>query len=299
MIRSFRNRPILFIFIIIAAVGALFYFKSSPKNKSTDKEQTRMGTVKKQDLIQRVTISGEVIPNRQTIILPPYKGYIKKIYVKIGDWVKEGDPIVSIVQSLQDNEEVFPLRTPFGGMVVSIQNSEGEFVKENTDPKDFIVKIVDMHKMFVRAKVPEIELVKVKLGQQAVIKVTPIMNRTYKGVVKELFLSPREKERWSDSTEVIFPVKIEFIEKDEALKPGMSAIIDIIANRKEGALTLAHEFILKKDNKYSVTLKNGEKRDITIGLQNEEFTEILSGIKEGDEIKQVDFLSLAEENSKK
>ena len=53
----------------------------------------------------------------------------EKIYVKFGQHVKEGDPIVSLEQSLHSqHEEIYPLRAPFEGDVVQILHNEGEYV---------------------------------------------------------------------------------------------------------------------------------------------------------------------------
>ena len=80
--------------------------------------------------------------------------------------------------SLQSNDNPFPLRAPFSGTVVQIEKSEGEFIKEG-DIKDFILRIDDTSKMFILANSPEIDRVKVKLNQEAVIKASAIINKQY------------------------------------------------------------------------------------------------------------------------
>jgi multidrug efflux pump subunit AcrA (membrane-fusion protein) len=142
-------------------------------------------TVVRQDVIQRVTISGNIVPFRKTVITGPYKGYIRKMYVKIGDKVKVGDPIASVSTSLTVNDPAFPLRAPFAGVVVAVDKAEGEFVKES-DPTDFIARIDDLSKFYIEAVAPEIERVKIKLGQEAIVRASAILDRTYKAVVREI-----------------------------------------------------------------------------------------------------------------
>ena len=278
------------ILITTCAVG-LYFFSSNSSSKSNSKNKTDIGVVSKQDLIQRVTIAGGVTPNKKAIITAPYNGYVKKLFVKIGDSVKQGDPLVSVTPSLQSNDNPFPLRAPFSGTVVQIEKSEGEFIKEG-DIKDFILRIDDTSKMFILANSPEIDRVKVKLNQEAVIKASAIINKQYKGVIRELSLASRNKDEWSRSQIVEFPIKIEITDPDELIKSGMSAVIDIITAKKENVLMLRHEFIRRDDQNYYVVLETGKRKDIQVGLQNEEGFEVVSGLAEGEKIKQVDFSDL-------
>jgi multidrug efflux pump subunit AcrA (membrane-fusion protein) len=278
----------IILFIIICSVPFIISNKSTDKNKHKDD----IGHVVKQDLVQRVTIAGIVVPLRKTIIAAPYNGYIKKLFVKIGDHVKVGDPIVTIVPSLQSGENSFPLRSPLNGTVVQVEKSEGEFVKEG-DPKEFILRIDDTSKLYITANAPEIDRVKIKAGQETVIKASAILTRKYKGIIRELSLAAREKEQWGRSQVVEFPIKIEMIDNDEVVKPGMSVVIDVVAAKKTNILTLRHEFIRRENEKYFVILDSGKRKDIQVGIQNEEGFEIVSGLIEGEKVKQVDFSELA------
>jgi hypothetical protein len=89
---------------------------------------------------------------------------------------------------------------------------------------------------------------------------------------------------------------MEILDKDKEIHPGMSAIVDIITARRERALALAHEYILKEKGQYYVTLAGGEKRKIEVGLQNEEMFEIVRGLQENDQVRMVDFANLPQEN---
>ena len=272
----------------VPVLALVVFFLFLNKNPEGIIQKKLYGEVKKQDLIQRVTIAGTISPSRKSIITAPYNGYVKKLFVKIGDVVKQGDPLVAVAQSLQSGDGNFPLRSPFNGTVVQVERSEGEFVREN-DSKDFILRIDDTDKLFVVANTSEIDRVKIKKGQEAVIKVSAIPEKTYKGVIRELSLAARDKEQWSRSQVSDFPVKIEITDKDDQIKPGMSAVMDVITAKKENVLMLRHEFIRREAEKYYVLLSSGRRKDIQVGLQNEEGFEILSGLEAGDKIKQIDF----------
>lgn len=276
---------ILILLILIAGSLYFSFFKSQKKN------QIGLGKVIRQDFIQRVTIGGTVVPLRKTIITSPYNGYIKKVYVKVGQEVKPNDALVSIVQSLQSPENVFPMRTPFSGVVVQIPKSEGEFVKEG-DTTSYIMRIDDRSKLYVLASAPEVDRARVKVEQEAIIKASAILDRNYKGVIRELALAANEQEMWSRSQVIEYPIKIELLDFDEQLKSGMSVLIDVITNKKEGVIFLRHEFINRENDQYYVMLKNGKIQNVKLGLQNDEGFEVLEGLKEGDEVQRVDFTQL-------
>ena len=287
--KNFLSKKIIFGTLFFILISIFFFFRGG--GSSSAKGKDGYGLVIKQDIMQRVTIAGTVTPLKKTIITAPYNGYVKKLFVKVGDKVNQGDPIVSVVQSLQSGDNPFPLRSPLTGTVVQIEKSEGEFVKEG-DPKEFILRIDDSSKLYVIANAPEIDRVKVKAGQEAIIKASAILNRKYKGIIRELALAAREKEQWSRSQVVDFPIRIEIIDNDETIKAGMSVVIDVITAKKENVLTLRHEFIRRDNEKYFVVLSSGKRQDIAVGIQNEDGFEILSGLAEGDKIKQIDFSDL-------
>ncbi len=274
--------------VLVAAVAA--YFLAG--RLSTSGGPTNMGEVHKGDLIQRVTVAGTVIPRKRTVLMPPYNGYIKKIYVRVGDTVKMNDPIITVVPSLNAVGETYPMRSPFPGSVVQVNKTEGEWVDDKGD-NNMLVRVDDLSQLFVAADAPEIDMVKIKVGQEVVIRASAILTRSYKGIVREISLAAREKKDWYRSNEKVeFPLRIEVMDKDDALKPGMSTLIDITAAKATDVLTLRHEFIQKTGDQYFVTLPNGKRRKIEVGLQNEEMFEIKSGVSDGEKVRQTDFQAM-------
>lgn len=287
MSKSSNKKWIGLVILIVAVTTVYFtFFKNESK-----KNRMGVGKATRQDFVQRVTIGGTVVPLRKTIITSPYNGYIKKVYVKVGQEVKPNDALVSIVQSLQSPENVFPMRTPFSGVVVQIPKSEGEFVKEG-DTTSYIMRIDDRSKLYVLASTPEVDRARVKEGQEAIVKASAILDRSYKGVIRELALAANEQEMWSRSQVIEYPIKIELLDFDEQIKSGMSVLIDVITNKKSGVVFLRHEFINRENEQYYVVLKNGKRKDVKLGLQNDEGFEVIEGLSEGDEVRQVDFTQI-------
>jgi len=166
-------------------------------------------------------------------------------------------------------------------------------VKEN-DPQEYILRIDDLSSLYLDASAPEADRVKLKSGQDVVIKVSAVPSRTYKGKISELTLAPQIEQNNGryGSKGSDYPVRIEISDADSQLGPGMSAVVDIITSKQAGVLTLRHEFIYRQDTGAFVILADGEKRKVETGAQNDELMEIKSGLTEGAKVRQVDFTSL-------
>jgi multidrug efflux pump subunit AcrA (membrane-fusion protein) len=287
----FKPLALIAIAVGLIALAAGGYWRFNGKG---DPEGVRIGEVTQGTFIQRVTLAGNVSPQRRTIITAPYAGYIKEIYVKNGQKVRRGEPLVSVVQSLASPEAVFPMRAPYDGTVVQILKSEGEFVPAN-DMNNYIMRIDDMSRLFVIGKAPEFDMVKVKVGQEAVVKPTSVLDRQYKGMIREVSIASLEKDRWANNQNVEYPIRVEIMDADAELKPGMSTLMDVIALKKENVLLLDQEFVNEENGNFFATLANGEKRPIKVGHRNDQSFEVIEGLKAGDRVRQVDFLNLVKQ----
>ncbi len=279
------TKPLLLFFM---AGGGWLLYQMVPKGAKP--ATGRVAVVSRGDLVQRVTVAGVIAPKRRTVILPPYSGFIQKLYVKVGDKVKAGDPIVSIVQSLATREQTFPIRAPFPGVVVQVLAAEGEYVKD-TDVKRFIVRIDDLSELYIAADVPELDMVKIRVGQEAVIKASAIIDRTYKGIIEEISLSAKEKEEWGWGSrgQVEYAVRIALKNPDALVRPGMSVLLDIITQRKDGVISLRHEFLRKQGTKHIAVIEGKGPKEVGVGIHNEEAYEITSGLNEGERVLPTDF----------
>jgi multidrug efflux pump subunit AcrA (membrane-fusion protein) len=289
MNRCFRSKTFWFFILCVFSAIAMGFSKHSSIPSGVV-----IGKVSRGDLVQKVTIAGSVTPIHKTIISAPYSGYLKKLYVQVGDHVKAGDPIVTLTQSLDSrHEEVYPMRAPFDGTVVQVLRVEGEYIDQtNSNGLGIgIVRIDDLTHLRVDAGSPELDVEKLKVGQDAVIKASSVLGRSYHGKIRTISLAAKEQKDW-DKSRVEFSVQLDVVDSDPQLEPGMSVICDITANKLSNILTLQHEYIQKTGDQYFVTTADGSKKQIEVGLQNEESFQIKSGVSEGDQVQQTDFLAL-------
>ena len=247
-------------------------------------------------IAQKVAISGHIVPKRETVITAPYSGYIKKIYVDIGDSIKPGMPLVSVAESLQSNETVYPMRAPYAGTVVMINKTEGQYVWQSTGnaQSNYMMKIDDCSEFFISGTVSEMDLPYLKKGQAADITVIPLLHQHYHGYIDNIAQTNQEQTSSQGilaPSQILYPLLIKISDADTQIKPGMSAIVAIVVRQKKHVIVLPIECINTAHGKYFVTLRNGKKRSISLGLMNDNIVEITQGIHVGDKVRQVDFFN--------
>ena len=150
---------------------------------------SNLGKVEKRDLTQKVTIAGGVVPQRRLALTAPYKGYIRKVYVGVGDQVKANAALVSIHENPAATGGLFPIRAPFAGLVMQVMKKEGELVEPGRSVENTILLIDDMDKLYIEADVPEIDVLKISKGMKAIIRVSAVLDRSYTGTVQEIALA--------------------------------------------------------------------------------------------------------------
>jgi len=170
---------------------------------------------------------------------------------------------------------------PFDGIIADVYIDEGQQLSAMTYSSPAIY-LVDPSNVEMSGEIDEIDISKVKLGQEAIITLIALPDKKVKG--KVTFISPTGKV-WED--EVSYKITITLQNPDEELKDGMSASAEIITNRRDNVLLIPNRAIqgsLEKPWVEVVTDDETEKRQVTLGLSDGIYTEVLSGLKEGEEV---------------
>ncbi|HTQ81616.1 MAG TPA: efflux RND transporter periplasmic adaptor subunit [Thermoanaerobaculia bacterium] len=135
---------------------------------------------------------------------------------------------------------------PLSGRVVKLNAEQGEVVVSGTmnNPGSVIGTIADLSEILAKVDVDETEVVGIKLGQTAVVKVDAIPGRQYHGKVIEVGSSGFSKASQPDVT--FFEVKILLSDADDRLRPGMSVRSEILALSKTAALVLPIQAVVER-----------------------------------------------------
>ncbi len=240
------------------------------------------------DITQEVKVPGVLTPKSRLVVYPTFDGYIRKIFVNIGQQVKAGDPLVQVSSSPSPTDVAYPQRAQFSGRVVDIMRREGEWVEKL---KDHPIMIVDDTSVFtVECAVPELDISKYKVGLNAVVSPLATPGRQYDGRV--LFVSEAAKVKdanyWGQSA-VEFTVKVEVLNPNDLLKSGMTATVQIIFDAVKGVPSLPHDYVDLKDGKASVLTADGSRKEVMLGISDDRLIQIKSGLAVGEKVRQIDF----------
>lgn len=168
------------------------------------------------------------------------------------------------------------ITAPFSGYIARKTLSRGEMVSSGA----VLLAIVDLSKVKIAVFVSEQDIGKLKIGQSASFTVDAYPEQNFTGAVSEI--SPA-----ADPQNRTFKVKIEAENQENRLKSGMFARVRIVHDHKSDALTVDKSAVVDKNGKPVVFVVNNgriEQRDVVTGLENEQSSEILQGLQEGETI---------------
>ncbi|HEY4905256.1 MAG TPA: efflux RND transporter periplasmic adaptor subunit [Candidatus Sulfotelmatobacter sp.] len=179
--------------------------------------------------------------------------------------------------------------SPIDGIVLSRDVEMGDAVSSILvlgSSATLVMTLGDTSEVYVKGKVDESDIGKVYLGQPARIKVESFKDKTFNGKVTKI--SPMGVEKDNVTT---FEVRVSIQNPGGELKAEMTANAEIILEEHKNVLQIPEGAILyDKDKKASVEIPNPKGKDgkdkiaVNIGISNGAKTEVLSGLKEGDQV---------------
>ncbi len=168
------------------------------------------------------------------------------------------------------------IKAPINGTIAQRFMDKGDMASTNRP----LVSIVDLEVMKVTAKVPERDIGSIKIGQRAFVKPDAYPGQVFNGTVTNI--SPI-----IDRASQTCDIEIEVPNPDQRLKSGMFARIDLTVSESKFAPVIPSDAIIKEGNESFVYIaENGKaiKKIIETGISDGIMTEIISGIKVGDQL---------------
>lgn len=184
-----------------------------------------------------------------------------------------------------------------------------------------ILRIADLSRMEARVEVNENDIVRVSIGDTALIKVDAYLDENFKGIVTEIASSAKTTGVSADQV-TNFDVKIFILpesymkmasESINPFRPGMSTTVEIQTETKEMILTVPIQSVTTRmdtskvsvrvskddlrtlvfatDGKYALT------RDVKIGIQDNNYIEIISGLEDSARIISAPFSAISKKLS--
>ncbi len=172
------------------------------------------------------------------------------------------------------------LIAPFDGVVSAVDFKVGE---ANTAQSS--VTMVRVNNLRIEINVDEVDVSKVKLSQEAIIKLDSLPGVELKGKIDRI--SPTSK---IVNGVVSYAVRVALPTNANGLRPGMTANTRVVLEERPGVL-LAPNWAIRKDKKASksyLTVPAADNKttdlEVVTGLKDDTFTEIISGAAEGQAI---------------
>ena len=185
-----------------------------------------------------------------------------------------------------------------------------------------MLRVADLSRMEAQVEVNENDIVRVKLGDTALIEVDAYLDKKFKGVVTEIANSAKITGVSADQV-TNFDVKIliipesykELVEggNSSPFRPGMSATVEIQTDVKDSIITVPIQSVTTRtdttkvaagktddelrtlvfitDGKYAIA------RDVKTGIQDNNYIEITSGIQDSDRVISAPFSAISKKLS--
>lgn len=180
-----------------------------------------------------------------------------------------------------------------------------------------MLRVADLSRMEAQVEVNENDIVRVGLGDTALIEVDAYFDRKFKGIVTEIANSAKTTGVSADQVTnfdvkiLILPESYRDMEEQTGrtpFRPGMSATVDIQTESKQDVLAVPIQSVTTRTDTTKVAAKtSGEirtlifatdgkyafARDVKTGIQDNSYIEIVSGVEENEQVISAPFSAIS------
>ncbi len=174
------------------------------------------------------------------------------------------------------------LRAPFAGIVAEVGIEVGEWTTPSPPalPVPAVLDVLDPSSLYVSAPIDEVDSARLAVGQPARVTVDSFRERALQGRVRRIapyVLDVQEQNRTVE-------VEVELTEATlpAGLLPGTSADVEIVLAVREDVLRVPTAALMEGQRVLVLVEEELGERTLETGLRNWDFTEVRSGLAEGD-----------------
>lgn len=190
-------------------------------------------------------------------------------------WDINDDQIEQLEKSGQI-QKYLTLFSPVSGFVIEKMAFAGKYIT----PGETLYKIADLSKVWVYAEVYEYEIPLIKVGQEAKITLSYFPGEVFTG--RAIYVYP-----YLDQTSRTLKVRFELPNPQGKLKPEMYANVEIKIDLGK-RLAIKDEAVLDTGKRQIAFVDKGngyfEPREVKLGVKVENYYEVISGLKEGEQV---------------
>lgn len=189
------------------------------------------------------------------------------------------------------------LRAPFNGIVTAVYVTEGELAS------GVAVDLVDLDSLEVVLNVDEVDIGQLEVGQPAAVTLEAWPDQEIESEI--VAIAPAADSLVLDNSIATYPVHLSLSQTDLPVRVDMTADARLLTSRREDVLLVPNRAITadREEGTFYVNLvENGPEGEetvrqveVTIGLRDDQYTQITSGLSEGDKVR-IGTLALPDEN---
>lgn len=292
------------VLFIVVLLGSVFFVWTKVQSGKNSKEVIKMVKPSYGSIQKFVTATGTVQPQNRLELKPPIGGRIDKILVEEGRQVKAGE--VLALMSSTDRAALLDAAQPQGEKATSywedvykptpiIAPIDGEVIVKSVQPGQTVTPtdpvLVLSDRLIVQAQLDETDIGKVKEGQKAMVSLDAYPDIQVHGVVGHIYYESKVVSNVTIYNVDILPEKV-----PDVFRSGMSANVRVIQESKDNILLIPLEAVKRLPGRQAdgkgkeggfvfVSLggnKKAEKREVTLGISDENNAEVISGVDESD-----------------
>lgn len=180
----------------------------------------------------------------------------------------------------QANLDRTVLTAPFDGVI-----AESNLVVGEAPPQTPAMLLIDTSGYYVDLAIDEIDIVRVAMGQPVNLFLDALPDAQLTATVTRIAVTPTRIGQL-----VTYPVRVTLDQTIEPVRIGMSTTARIVVNQLDDVLVLRNRFIRidRATGQAFVTIQNADgtfqEIEIGLGLRNETFSEVVSGLQEGQRV---------------
>ena len=209
------------------------------------------------------------------------------------------DTAVSALSQAESDASETNILAPMDGTVVGEPKTVGTMAVATSDNPTVIMRIADLSKKKIMAKVDETDIGSVKVGQSATFTVDAYTDKTFTARVTKISQTDTANT-WDTSTSsssasasssaavIYYYVTLEVDDPENLLLPAMTARVEINTADKPDALVVPISTLKTDANGSYVIVRNPdgsqENRYVQAGIYSDDYVEILDGLSEGEEV---------------
>lgn len=155
----------------------------------------------------------------------------------------------AVLDKALDSLKKTKITAPMDGVITYLSAEVGEVAQAQTSftSGKTLMTLADLSVFEVEVDVDETEVAKVHVGQPSKIRVDAFRDTSFAGEVVEVGNSANISGQGTESYTTSFRVKIRFTDMSPAVRPGMSASVDVTTGKSEAALLIPYASVVTRE----------------------------------------------------